>query len=346
MSDTYNLKKLITKPTCFKNPLNPTLINLILTNRHRSLQNNKVIETGLYDHHKLNITVTRAHFLKQTPIAITYRDYKNYDHAQFRYELIVNLNNWNGCIMDCESLESVSVAILNRHAPLKKKYMRANNQPFMNKTLSKAVMNRSRLRNKFLKNPDNTNKLNYTKYRNYCTKLFRKVKKKYYNNLDIKLVVDNKTFWKTVKPLFSEKHFSNNKITLVKDDEIISTDNEVAETLNRFFTNAVSYLNIDGFKPEYCSNPELDIISNIIDKFKNHPSILNIKENVKVQSKFNFSTVTETMVRTKINALDKKKPTTYNHIPTKILVENSDIISPYITDIYNEAKSKAYIQIS
>ena len=97
----------------------------------------------------------------------------------------------------------------------------------MNKALSKAVMNRSRLRNKFLKDPDNTNKLNYTKYRNYCTKLFRKVKKKYYNNLDIKLVVDNKTFWKTVKPLFSEKHFSNNKITLVEDDEIISTDNEI-----------------------------------------------------------------------------------------------------------------------
>ena len=202
------------------------------------------------------------------------------------------------------------------------------------------MVNRSRLRNKFLKNPGNTNKLNYTKYRNYCTKLFRKVKKNYYNNLD------NKTFWKTVEPLSPENNFSNNKITLVKDDEIISTDNELAETFNRFFTNAVRYLNIDGFKTEYCSNPELDIISNIIDKFKNHPSMLNIKENVKVQSKFNFSTVTETMVRTKINAMDKKKPTTYNHIPTQILFENSDIISPYITGIYNEAKFKAYFPSS
>ena len=109
-NDTYNLKNLITKPTCFKNPLNPSLIDLILTNRHRSFQNNKVIKTGLSDHHKLTITVMRAHFLKQTPIAITYRDYKNYDHAQFRYELIENLNNWNGCIMDCETLETVSVA--------------------------------------------------------------------------------------------------------------------------------------------------------------------------------------------------------------------------------------------
>ena len=70
----------------------------------------------------------------------------------------------------------------------------------------------------------------------------------YYSNLDINLITDNKKLWKTVKPLFSDKRFSNNKITLVNDDEIISTDNEVAKTLNSFFTNALSYLNIKGSK--------------------------------------------------------------------------------------------------
>ena len=48
----------------------------------------------------------------------------------------------------------------------------------------------------------NINKLNYTKYRNYCRNLFRNEKKKYYNNLDTKLLTDNKKFWKTVKPMF------------------------------------------------------------------------------------------------------------------------------------------------
>ena len=41
-----------------------------------------------------------------------------------------------------------------------------------------------------------------------------------------------------------------------------------------------------------------------------------------------------------INSLDKRKTTTFNNIPTEILVENSDIISPFITDIY-ESKSKS-----
>ena len=35
----------------------------------------------------------RAHFKKQTPLVISYRDYTNYDHSLFRYELIGNLNN-------------------------------------------------------------------------------------------------------------------------------------------------------------------------------------------------------------------------------------------------------------
>ena len=56
----------------------------------------RTILSWLSDHHKLTITVMRAHFKKQTPIVISYRDYTNYDHSLFRYELIRNLNNLNG----------------------------------------------------------------------------------------------------------------------------------------------------------------------------------------------------------------------------------------------------------
>ena len=76
-----------------------------------------------------------------------------------------------------------------------------------------------------------------------------------------------------------------------------------------------------------------------IDKFRNHPSILNIKDNV--EANFKFTTVIEPVVREKINSMDQKKPFTYDDIPTKILVENSDIMSPYITEMYNESKSNA-----
>ena len=105
---------------------------------------------------------------------------------------------------------------------MKTKYIRANNAPFMNKVLSKAVMKRSRLRNKYLKCPSNDNKLNYKKQRNYCTSLLKKEKKTFYDNIDI---TDNKT----IEPFFSEKHFSRKKMFLVENEKIASNDHEVAE---------------------------------------------------------------------------------------------------------------------
>ena len=85
-------------------------------------------------------------------------------------------------------------------------------------------MKRSRLRNKYLKNPTEISKITYTKYRNYCVNLFKKEKRKYYGNLDPKLIIDNKTFWKTVKPLFSETQKDSRNITLIENEEIISDE--------------------------------------------------------------------------------------------------------------------------
>ena len=63
-----------------------------------------------------------------------------------------------------------------------------------------------------------------------------KEKRKFYNNIDISLVTDNKKFWKTVSPLFSEKYFSKRKLILVEDNNVVSKDGEVAETVNTFFS--------------------------------------------------------------------------------------------------------------
>ena len=64
----------------------------------------------------------------------------------------------------------------------------------MNKNLSKEIMKRTRLRNKFLKDRNKENKRRYSKQRNYFVSFIRKMKKDYYSNLDIKKVTDNKTF--------------------------------------------------------------------------------------------------------------------------------------------------------
>ena len=87
--------------------------------------------------------------------------------------------------------------LLNIHAPIKLKYVQANNGPFMTKELRKAIMLRSRLKNVF-KDKSEESKLSYTKQRNKCTHLLRKSKRNFYSNLDPCFVSDTKSFWKMV----------------------------------------------------------------------------------------------------------------------------------------------------
>ena len=89
---------------------------------------------------------------------------------------------------------------LDQHASCKQTYTRGNHLPFMNKTISKEIMKRTRFRNQFLKNRTDENKSRYTKQRKYCVSLLRETKTQYYINLDEKNATDNKAFCKTVKP--------------------------------------------------------------------------------------------------------------------------------------------------
>ena len=63
--EMYSLSNLITDPTCFKNPDNPSSIDIILTNRKRSSENSYVIETGLSDHHKMIYTIMKCKIQKK-----------------------------------------------------------------------------------------------------------------------------------------------------------------------------------------------------------------------------------------------------------------------------------------
>ena len=57
-------------------------------------------------------------------------------------------------------------SVLDRHAPLNWKMIRGNQGPFMTKQLSKAIMNRSKLRNRYIKWPSRENFLDYKKAKN------------------------------------------------------------------------------------------------------------------------------------------------------------------------------------
>ena len=149
----------------------------------------------------------------------------------------------------------------------------------MNKTISKEIMRRTRLKNKFLENRNDYNKREFSKQRNHCVSLAGKSKKLYYSNLDEKKVTDNKTFWKTIKPFLSNKIMSREKVTLIEEDEIVEGDINTAQILNTSFSNIVSNLKIAEYATcDTISDNINDPVIKSIVKYRNHPSILKIGE--------------------------------------------------------------------
>ena len=75
--ESYTLPSLIKEPTCYKNPQNPSCIDLILANTANSPHNFKnscVIVTGLSDFHMMTLTVMKI-YEKLKPRIVNYRDY-------------------------------------------------------------------------------------------------------------------------------------------------------------------------------------------------------------------------------------------------------------------------------
>ena len=69
--------------------------------------------------------------------------------------------------------------ITDKHTPIKQKKVRGHNAPFMTKELRKAIMDRSRLRNVYLKYPSRKNFVNMKMMKNKCNPICRKSKIKY-----------------------------------------------------------------------------------------------------------------------------------------------------------------------
>ena len=191
-----NLKSLNKEPTCFKNPNNPSCIDLFLTNRSKYFQNTSTIETGISDFHKLVVTVLKVFYKKQNPKIIQYRNYKTFNDQLFRMELDkelakIDLNN-----AELVEFHNELLSVLNKNAPIKYKYIRANNSSYMTKSLRKEIMLRSRLRNKFLKTKTEESKQLYNKQRNLCVTLLRKAKRNYFAELDNRILKDTRNFGK------------------------------------------------------------------------------------------------------------------------------------------------------
>ena len=193
-------------------------------------------------------------------------------------------------------------------------------------------MVRSQLKRQFNNNKSKGNPKKCKQQRNYCLKLLGKKKKEYFQNMDVNKVNDNKMFWKTVKPRFSNKCKTANTIILTEGDMIIKNDKLIADTFSNYFADITKTLKLK-------KHPNFDgqSLFSITDYFKNNESVIKIKEKYNTQeNSFSFTLFSKEDILKAIKSLSSNKASLIEDIPIKILKNSIHIYSEKLTNIFNE----------
>ena len=219
--------------------------------------------------------------------------------------------------------------------------MRANHATFMTKEVRKAIMMRSKLRNKFLQDKNEKSRNGYRKQRNLWVALVRRAKQQYFFSLDLNLIADYEKFWKTIKQLFSDKISHKDIISVTEDGKIITENLPAAEIFNNYFSNVSPGLCDRNAPTESAYVCSQNAVSTAINKFSNHHSTLSINKNMEKigcpSFAFEFVTLEETIKE--VNKLSIKKVSQALDIPVKIVKENKNLISYFVYNNFNNALS-------
>ena len=123
--------------------------------------------------------ILKTTFQREEPKILIFRDFKKITYTDFQSQLNLNLsepnsrNSYKYCTFDKSFVE-----VLDKHAPKKRKILRGNHKPHVNKTLHSAIMNCSQLEIKAMK-PKSKNE-----YNNLVVKLKKRCKKGFFDNLE------------------------------------------------------------------------------------------------------------------------------------------------------------------
>ena len=131
----------------------------------------------------------------------------------------------------------------------------------------------------------------------------------------------------------------SNDITLLENGNFISNEREVADIFNDYYINIVELtsgkvpLNV---APNFETGTKCDgIIDQIIETYKDHPSIRLIKSGATEVKTFSFKFVTEEVVLSHLKSVDSKKSVGVDLIPPRIIKDSAAILAKPLTNLIN-----------
>ena len=124
--------------------------------------------------------------------------------------------------------------------------------------------------------------------------------------------------------MFTDKTLKDERIVLVENNKVVSNESKLVESFCKYFGNIFQNLGIDGVT-NISSDNDAVTIRKVIEKYQNHPSAKEIRENIDTTNNFSFDLINPECINKIINNLDTSKATQQVDIPTNVIKDNKDL---------------------
>ena len=318
--ELYQLSQLIKEATRVTMTTS-SLIDHIVTNTPEKISDSGVIHTGISDH-SLVFAIRKISVTKNRENIVETRNMKNFDDKKFIEDLMQQ--HWENVYFFAEDpntkweiWKKLFLEVLDKHAPLQQKKIRAKRIPWITSPIKELIINtRGKLKRKAIITNLECDWENYKRIRNRVNIELKNAKKEYYSTRIADEGNNPKKAWKTINNLLGRK----NKQTVVNElklgDNSLTNPKDIAEGFNDYFSSIGPNL------ANQNDNTNFDFETYVM----------------KVESEFTaFQPVTINQVYKLLTGLPSNKATGDDKISSKIIKVASPAIADSLTRIFNQA---------
>lgn len=218
------------------------------------------------------------------------------------------------------------LSIADKHAPIKKKRVRARRVPWMTVPIRRKMIIRDRLKQEHALSKDPSLWEKYKSIRNEINSMIKKSKIDFYSNQFNTNTKDPSKTWKIINELLSRKTSYSEIKELLFNNKLVTNSSEISEAFNEHFTNV---------GPNLAAN-----LPNIQNNVNNREFL---KQNKTVESTFKFTEVSISDVLNIIKNSSVKKATGLDGISMRLLKEAAPVIASSLCVIFNKSLATGII---
>ena len=304
-----------------------SVLDHIYTNMSSCELNTSVLLEDVSDHLPVLASLTNVKLPKSPTYKVLTQDFSSFDSDNFLYSLKKNLLSLNlqsvGANQSWKLFETVFSETVFTHAPLRpmsRREKKLSVKPWITKGITKSSKKLKNMYKKCMRSSPPKLSSEYRLYRNTLTRVKQLSKKKYYQKTISESASDNKKLWRNINNIINFKNSKCTSIEYIKDNEGKTVDDHetISNLMNDNFASLVDNL----------------ILNNQCDSTGTKISTLSQAD--RLQESFFLKPFSVQDIIMAINSMNICKSSKSDLPKIKFLKLSVNIISPFITDIFNK----------